>query len=116
MFYGHYASNFLSIDKLIYLYYWFNVVVIYVAISALFGTRPEQTSVSSITSPGVVRMGYSIIFLISLTCSTDASIASSLTTSRAVFSIRSHLAQPIPSTFIIIPTSFGDYWVTNPKI
>jgi len=73
-----------------------------VVTSALLGTRPEHTSFSLITSPGVVRIGYSIIFFISFTFSTDASIASSLTTSRAVFSICSHLAQLMPRTLIII--------------
>jgi len=60
--------------------------VINVVTSAFEGTLPEITSFSSITSAGVARMGYSMIFLMSLMCSIIASTDSSFTASRVVFS------------------------------
>jgi len=72
------------------------------AISVSLGTRPEDTTMSLMTSPGVARIGHFIISPMSVTFSISASICSSSTALRAFASSLLQFAQPEPNTFMLI--------------
>ena len=74
--------------------------------SEIFGTCPDITTLSLITSAGVRKTAYSMIFRISSTFSMAASRFSSSTAFLVTFSRDLHRAHPVPKTLIFIVSVF----------